>query len=147
MYVFAFINFISPVSYKYGLHILTPQGNLWHTMVKGAKKVKAGNKFRFPDGSVGTIIEHENDKGSEFRTIQFESRLDDDWFGRNGHIPLPPYIRREDDDTDSERYQTVYAKETALLPVRRPAFILQRICSAAWTKRELSGFSLHCMLA
>ena len=31
---------------------------------------------------------------------------------KNGHIPLPPYIRREDDDTDSERYQTIYAKET-----------------------------------
>ncbi|MBB5225539.1 tRNA preQ1(34) S-adenosylmethionine ribosyltransferase-isomerase QueA [Treponema ruminis] len=94
------------------LNQMTPEGNLWHTMVKGAKKVKAGNKYRFTDGSVGTIIEHENDSGSEFRTIQFDSRLDDDWFGRNGHIPLPPYIRREDDDTDSERYQTVYAKET-----------------------------------
>ncbi|MCC5792190.1 MAG: tRNA preQ1(34) S-adenosylmethionine ribosyltransferase-isomerase QueA [Legionellaceae bacterium] len=27
-----------------------------------------------------------------------------------GHIPLPPYIQRPDDDRDSERYQTVYAK-------------------------------------
>lgn len=93
------------------LNQMTPEGNLWHTMVKGAKKVKAGNRFRFTDGSVGTIVEHENDVGTEFRTIQFDSLLDDDWFSRNGHIPLPPYIRREDDDTDSERYQTVYAKE------------------------------------
>ncbi|MBQ3671448.1 MAG: tRNA preQ1(34) S-adenosylmethionine ribosyltransferase-isomerase QueA [Treponema sp.] len=93
------------------LNQMTPGGNVWHTMVKGAKKVKAGNKFTFPDGSVGTILEHENDVGTEFRTIRFDSRLDDDWFLRNGHIPLPPYIRREDDDTDSERYQTVYATE------------------------------------
>lgn len=28
---------------------------------------------------------------------------------RIGHIPLPPYIRREDQDLDKERYQTVYA--------------------------------------
>jgi len=28
-----------------------------------------------------------------------------------GHIPLPPYINREDDDTDLNRYQTVYAKK------------------------------------
>ena len=28
---------------------------------------------------------------------------------RIGHIPLPPYIRREDDALDAERYQTVYA--------------------------------------
>ena len=94
------------------LNQMTPEGTLWHTMVKGAKKVKPGNSYRFADGSVGTIVAHESDAGSEFRTIQFESRLDDDWFSRNGHIPLPPYIRREDDDTDSERYQTIYAKET-----------------------------------
>ena len=28
-----------------------------------------------------------------------------------GHIPLPPYIRRDDADSDRERYQTVYARE------------------------------------
>jgi S-adenosylmethionine:tRNA ribosyltransferase-isomerase len=28
---------------------------------------------------------------------------------RHGHMPLPPYIRREDDDIDRARYQTVYA--------------------------------------
>ncbi len=28
-----------------------------------------------------------------------------------GHMPLPPYIDRPDEDTDQERYQTVYSKE------------------------------------
>lgn len=28
---------------------------------------------------------------------------------RHGHVPLPPYIRREDDAQDAEAYQTVYA--------------------------------------
>lgn len=28
-----------------------------------------------------------------------------------GHVPLPPYIDRADEDTDSERYQTVYARK------------------------------------
>lgn len=27
-----------------------------------------------------------------------------------GHIPLPPYITRQDDDSDKQRYQTIYAK-------------------------------------
>ncbi len=31
---------------------------------------------------------------------------------RCGEVPLPPYIERAADDTDSERYQTVYARET-----------------------------------
>jgi S-adenosylmethionine:tRNA ribosyltransferase-isomerase len=30
---------------------------------------------------------------------------------RFGHMPLPPYIEREDEALDSERYQTVYARE------------------------------------
>ncbi len=89
-----------------------PEGNTWHTMVKGAKKVKPGNTYRFNDGSVGTVVDSEGDKGSEFRTITFDCRLDDDWFVRNGHIPLPPYIKREDTEVDGERYQTIYAKET-----------------------------------
>lgn len=36
---------------------------------------------------------------------QVFSILDDD-----GHMPLPPYINRDDDDFDERRYQTVYAK-------------------------------------
>jgi S-adenosylmethionine:tRNA ribosyltransferase-isomerase len=30
--------------------------------------------------------------------------------GRHGHMPLPPYIRRSDEKTDLERYQTVYGR-------------------------------------
>jgi S-adenosylmethionine:tRNA ribosyltransferase-isomerase len=30
---------------------------------------------------------------------------------RHGHMPLPPYIRRPDNDQDGERYQTVYAQQ------------------------------------
>ncbi len=85
-------------------------GSRWNTMVKGAKKVKKGNEYKFHDGSTGCI--DEVDEGSEFRTIKFDFPLTEEWFNTNGHIPLPPYIRREDDDTDSERYQTIYARET-----------------------------------
>jgi S-adenosylmethionine:tRNA ribosyltransferase-isomerase len=31
-------------------------------------------------------------------------------FETHGHMPLPPYIKRTDDDVDRERYQTVYAR-------------------------------------
>lgn len=33
-----------------------------------------------------------------------------DIMSRFGHMPLPPYIGREDEETDRERYQTVYAR-------------------------------------
>lgn len=34
----------------------------------------------------------------------------EEMFQQIGHIPLPPYIKREDELSDQERYQTVYAK-------------------------------------
>ncbi len=90
---------------------------LWRCMVKNAKKQKVGNEYRFADGTIGTIIENENDVGTEFRTLSFvlpngEAKLTETWFEKNGHIPLPPYIKREDDDSDGERYQNVYAEAT-----------------------------------
>ena len=46
----------------------------------------------------------------------FELKLSDgeNWLtllDRVGHMPLPPYIDRPDEDSDQERYQTVYAKQ------------------------------------
>ncbi|MBR5647142.1 MAG: tRNA preQ1(34) S-adenosylmethionine ribosyltransferase-isomerase QueA [Treponema sp.] len=85
---------------------------IWNTMVKSAKKQKPGMHYKFPDGTVAQIIEHEGNAGTEFRALKFDFAIDEDWFERNGHIPLPPYIRREDTVEDSERYQNVYATDT-----------------------------------
>jgi S-adenosylmethionine:tRNA ribosyltransferase-isomerase len=36
----------------------------------------------------------------------------DEALRRHGHVPLPPYLERDDEPLDRERYQTVYARET-----------------------------------
>lgn len=94
------------------LNQIDQTGNTWNTMVKGAKKQKPGMRYKFPDGSIGTITEHPENNGTEFRALHFEFPITEEWFEKNGHIPLPPYIKREDTEEDSERYQNVYAKET-----------------------------------
>lgn len=94
------------------LNQLDSTGNTWNTMVKGAKKQKPGMRYTFPDGTTGTIIERKENTGTEFRALRFESPVTEEWFEKNGHIPLPPYIKREDTEEDSERYQNIYAKET-----------------------------------
>jgi len=46
------------------------------------------------------------------RLLRFEPV--EDFFAvldRIGHVPLPPYIRRDDEDGDRERYQTVFSRE------------------------------------
>ena len=85
---------------------------VWNTMVKNAKKQKPGMRYTFPDGTVGTIIECPGNEGTEFRALKFDFVISEDWFEKNGHIPLPPYIKREDTEEDSERYQNVYAVNT-----------------------------------
>lgn len=86
--------------------------NIWNVMVKNAKKQKPGMCYKFPDGSIGKIIENPQNEGTEFRTLYFDFSITEEWFEKNGHIPLPPYIKRADEAEDSERYQNVYASVT-----------------------------------
>jgi len=88
-------------------------GLLWKTLVKRARRKKAGNVFTFFDGA-GKQTAKAVVKGFEgdYVLLEFEERLDESWFEKYGAVPLPPYIKRKDIPQDSEHYQTVYAKQT-----------------------------------
>lgn len=68
------------------------------------------------DGSVLTIedsdkqVEVTGRDGSFFFLRYAQGELAD-LLHEHGHMPLPPYIDREDGEEDKERYQTVYARE------------------------------------
>jgi S-adenosylmethionine:tRNA ribosyltransferase-isomerase len=81
----------------------------WETLVQKSKRRRAGSRYTFADGISGEIISAESAE-EEFKTIRFDKAIDEAWLEKNGHIPLPPYIKRKDEDSDSERYQTIYAK-------------------------------------
>jgi len=86
---------------------------LWKTLVKRARRKKAGNVYVFFDGdgkqtAKAVVSGFEGD----YVLLEFEEKLTDEWFEKNGSVPLPPYIKRKADSLDGERYQTVYAKET-----------------------------------
>lgn len=55
------------------------------------------------------ILGREDDLFEIEKQTGTESLLD--WLHQYGHIPLPPYMHREDEAQDFERYQTVYAKQ------------------------------------
>jgi S-adenosylmethionine:tRNA ribosyltransferase-isomerase len=80
----------------------------WRTMANRAKRRRTGQVYAFPDGVSGEI---EAEDG-EFRIVRFDRPIGDDWLDAHGHLPLPPYIKREDEAADAERYQTVYARTT-----------------------------------
>ena len=88
--------------------------NLWRALVRPGRKVAIGERLVFP-GKGGTIaLEAEVLERGQFgeRLLRFEPA--DDFFAvldRIGHMPLPPYIRRNDAEADRERYQTVFSSE------------------------------------
>ncbi|MCR4676839.1 MAG: S-adenosylmethionine:tRNA ribosyltransferase-isomerase, partial [Sphaerochaetaceae bacterium] len=89
----------------------------WQAMVSKSRKQKAGKSYSFYDKD-GNLYCHgkiasdvlDNDKGSSLKIVQFDRPIDEHFFLDCGHVPLPPYIKREDDFNDESRYQTVYAK-------------------------------------
>lgn len=85
----------------------------WKAIVSKAKRQKEGKEFVFstPDKKeyVKAYIEKENPDGT--RDVRFSSPISEDFFLICGHVPLPPYIKREDNFLDESRYQTVYAKK------------------------------------
>jgi len=88
-------------------------GTLWKAMTKRARRRKPGSGYVFYDEK-GTEIANAEITGEEgeLRILEFEKPVSDEWLDRYGHIPLPPYIKREDAPADAQRYQTVYAKAT-----------------------------------
>jgi len=88
----------------------TPHSSIWKALTKRAKRKKPGNVYVFFDNDGAEIAKAEITVGEgDFRHLAFDRVIDDDWLDRYGHIPLPPYIKRQDAPSDSERYQTVYA--------------------------------------
>ncbi|MEE8441851.1 MAG: S-adenosylmethionine:tRNA ribosyltransferase-isomerase, partial [Spirochaetia bacterium] len=77
----------------------------WATMTKRPSRMKVASTLTFPGGVEGTIVR----RTDQFVSLQFPQRLSEDFFERHGHVPLPPYIKREDEAVDADRYQTVYA--------------------------------------
>ncbi len=86
----------------------------WKCMVTKTKRQKRGKQYAFllhdgeKSGTCGEII-RENSDGT--RSIRLSEDDGEVFFQRCGHVPLPPYIKREDNWSDESRYQTVYAKK------------------------------------
>ncbi len=88
----------------------TADGN-WTVLARPAKRLHPGKRIIFDEHLSGVVIEKLPD-GKVL--LNFESDGDFyDILNRIGLTPLPPYIKRDrtNIDTDRERYQTIYARE------------------------------------
>lgn len=76
-------------------------------LVRTAKRMKPGEAALF-DAPLSVTLLERGDFGRCRLQLEWEGDLGD-IMNNIGHMPLPPYLEREDDAADRERYQTVYA--------------------------------------
>ncbi|MCB9771202.1 MAG: tRNA preQ1(34) S-adenosylmethionine ribosyltransferase-isomerase QueA [Candidatus Omnitrophica bacterium] len=80
-------------------------GYTYEALLRPAKKIRSGDRINFEKSSLyATIVD------VDARLVKFNYKNIMPHIQRIGHIPLPPYIRRDDEKSDHEFYQTVYAK-------------------------------------
>lgn len=85
--------------------------NEWECLVRPGRKIGVGEWLFF---GAQDELQAEVIARGEFGERRIRFVTVEDFFGlveKIGHIPLPPYIAREDSSGDRERYQTVYARE------------------------------------
>jgi S-adenosylmethionine:tRNA ribosyltransferase-isomerase len=96
------------------LRELNREQRLWDVMVEPARKIRIGNKLYFGENDelVAEVIDNTTSRG---RTLRFLYDGDYDSFKNTlyslGETPLPKFIKREVEEIDSERYQTIFAQE------------------------------------
>jgi S-adenosylmethionine:tRNA ribosyltransferase-isomerase len=89
---------------------ISEQPNEWHCLVRPGRKIGIGEKLSFSDTLQAEVIARGTFGERTLRfapTAGFFAELE-----KHGHVPLPPYIARQDTAVDRDRYQTVYAQQT-----------------------------------
>ncbi len=120
----------------------------WHALVRPGRKVAIGERLVFPapDGSI--LLEAEVLKRGLYGDRLLRFAPCSDFFAvveSIGHVPLPPYIHRDDAAADRERYQTVFARErgSVAAPTAGLHFTPQVLEAIAARGVEIARLTLH----
>jgi hypothetical protein len=113
--------------------------NRWRALVRPGRKVAIGERLVFP-APTGEIAPRSRSprarpvRRAPARVRSAPDSMVADFFAvldRIGHMPLPPYIHRDDADADRDRYQTVFAASAVPWPRPPPACTSRHRCSNA----------------
>ena len=108
--------------------------------VRASKAPKVGSTIELDDGAQATLLARHD---SLFEWQMSEPVLP--LLERIGHMPLPPYMEREDELDDRERYQTVYAEHAGAVaaPTAGLHFDEHMLTSIAQLGVETAFVTLH----
>jgi S-adenosylmethionine:tRNA ribosyltransferase-isomerase len=122
--------------------------NRWRALVRPGRKVAIGERLVFPAPTGEIVLEAEVLERGPYGERQLEFAPVDDFFAvldRIGHVPLPPYIHRDDAMADRDRYQTVFAEErgSVAAPTAGLHFTPQMLDALAAQGVEIARVTLH----
>ena len=126
----------------------TGEENLWRALVRPGRKVAIGERLLFSGPEDGMALEAEVLERGEYGERLLRFAPVEDFFAaveRIGHVPLPPYIHRDDVDADRERYQTVFARErgSVAAPTAGLHFTPEILEAIAARGVEIARITLH----
>lgn len=124
---------------------VSTEPNEWECLVRPGRKIRAGESLFFGEQNV---LQADVLQAGEFGERRIRFRPVDDFFAqieRAGHVPLPPYIAREDGSVDRERYQTIYAKQrgSAAAPTAGLHFTPEILARIRERGIEVAEITLH----
>ena len=88
------------------LHTAIDDKNWWG-LCKKFNKINVGDVLTMQDGTTINVIDKDDESGL---LLRFNCDNVFDLLNKYGKMPLPPYMKREEETEDRERYQTVYAE-------------------------------------
>jgi S-adenosylmethionine:tRNA ribosyltransferase-isomerase len=87
-------------------------GEYWHALMHPGQKLRPGARVQFGQAPLihGEVIERRFHGRRVIRLWTGDGTSIDAAVDAIGHVPLPPYIKRDDRLEDRERYQTLFAR-------------------------------------
>jgi len=132
------------------IFLLKPQDQgLWSCLVWPGRRLKTGSIVDLEHGLSAEIVGRQDisrrlvvfkHQGRDLGAAELVPLLE-----KVGHVPLPPYINRPDEDSDRARYQTVYAQEpgSVAAPTAGLHFTPELLCSLESRGIRMNRIVLH----
>jgi S-adenosylmethionine:tRNA ribosyltransferase-isomerase len=123
--------------------------HLWRALVRPGRKVAIGEILAFPASTGDIALQAEVLERGEFGERLLRFAPVEDFFAileSIGHMPLPPYIRRDDEAEDRKRYQTVFAqgeRGSVAAPTAGLHFTQHTLTELAARGVEIARVTLH----
>jgi S-adenosylmethionine:tRNA ribosyltransferase-isomerase len=136
---------VAPTGGRVELLLLEPvEGNLWRAIGRPGRRLRPACEAEFGEGRLRATVTGTEEEGVRLVELDYQGDLLE-VLEDVGEPPLPPYIDREAEALDRDRYQTVYAREPGAVaaPTAGLHFTEELLAELAEDGIEIGCVTLH----